>query len=398
MGLNLEALLFAALGGLFMGSYPVPIKHPSVLKANVHPVVFQCYKSGCVFVTGFLFLIPRALSTDGLASLYEFTPWGLMSAAGWIPSGLTTIYSVPILGVGMAVGLSAGSSTVLSFLVFWLVMGEKVKEHSCGDGCQYYLAPVYVTLCVAGMFGMALLPKAKLPWGQQLDDDEDEADAGGDAANAKLLPAAASNNLLAHADDSDEEESGGGAPVGRHRNHISGLVAATMTGVFSAIQYGAVTAGKTYAQNAAGCHSDTDSCPPALKEKFDNFGSWMVSFGIGAALAAGVAYGVLIALNLRAGKTYQSGLFPDFHWRVMRGPGLTAGGLWVLGNFFSTAAVVAGGNAVVMAQVVGFQMVTSGAWGIFYYREIRGANAVAWGVAALLTMLTMILLGLEKDK
>ena len=393
MGLNLEALLFAALGGLFMGSYPVPIKHPSVLKAEVHPVVFQCYKSGCVFVTGFLFLIPRALRTDGLASLYEFTPWGLVSAAGWIPSGLTTIYSVPILGVGMAVGLSAGSSSVLSFLVFWLVFGEKVKEHSCGGGCQYYLAPVYMTLCVAGMFGMALLPKAKLPWGLSASNSDDDEDAGGSAA--KLL--SGGGNRL---DDSDEEldATSGTKPAGRHRHHVSGLVAATMTGVFSAIQYGAVTAGKKYAQNAAGCHSDADACPPALKEKFDNFGSWMVSFGIGAALAAGVAYGVLIALNLRAGKGHQSGLFPDFHWRVMRGPGLAAGGLWVLGNFFTTAAVVSGGNAVVVAQQVGFQMVTSGCWGIFYYREIRGWNAVAWGSAALLTMLTMILLGLEKVK
>ena len=64
------ALLYAMLGGFFMGTYPVPIKNPQVLKAKVHPVVFQCYKSFFVFVTGFLFLIPRALrpSNDGRCS------------------------------------------------------------------------------------------------------------------------------------------------------------------------------------------------------------------------------------------------------------------------------------------------------------------------------------------
>jgi hypothetical protein len=408
--MNYLALLFAALGGIFMGSYPVPIKAPSVLAANVHPVVFQCYKSGCVFVSGWLFLIPRALTTDGRASLFEFTPWGLLSAGAWIPSGLTTIFSVPILGVGMAVGLSAGSSSVLSFLVFWLVMGERVERHSCGGGCTFYLAPVYLALCVAGMFGMALLPNAKLPWGLS----NGGGDGGSGNGRGKLLSSAdVSRNMLhGSGSDSDEEEEeqeedeeggspghGKGARASR-RLHTLGLLAATMTGVFSAVQYGAVTAGRKYEQSLAGCAGDTGACPPVLKEQFDNFGSWMTSFGIGALLAAGVALLVLVARNgcCRGGGGGSLSLVPDFHWKVMRGPGLLAGSLWVLGNFFSTAAVVAGGNAVVMAQVVGFQMVTSGAWGIFYYRETRGWNAVAWGAAAFLTLVCMVLLGFEKVK
>ena len=51
-------LTYAVLGGLFMGTYPVPIKTKAVLKANVHPVIFQLYKSTVVFLCGFLFLIP----------------------------------------------------------------------------------------------------------------------------------------------------------------------------------------------------------------------------------------------------------------------------------------------------------------------------------------------------
>ena len=56
-------LTYALLGGLFMGTYPVPIKTPAVIKANVHPVIFQLYKSTVVFICGFIFLIPRLIRT-----------------------------------------------------------------------------------------------------------------------------------------------------------------------------------------------------------------------------------------------------------------------------------------------------------------------------------------------
>ena len=41
---------------------------------------------------------------------------------------------------------------------------------------------------------------------------------------------------------------------------------------------------------------------------------------------------------------------------------------WCLGNFFNTAAVLEGGNAIAMPQTLACQLITSGAWGIVYYR------------------------------
>ena len=41
---GMQALLLAIAGGAAMGVYPAFIKTPSVLAADVHPVVFQCYK------------------------------------------------------------------------------------------------------------------------------------------------------------------------------------------------------------------------------------------------------------------------------------------------------------------------------------------------------------------
>ena len=88
------ALLFAVAYGVFMGSYPVPIKTRAVLEADVHPLIFQSFKSFWVFVTGFLALIPVYASHRS----FEFTWWGVASAASWVPSGFCTICGVTYIG------------------------------------------------------------------------------------------------------------------------------------------------------------------------------------------------------------------------------------------------------------------------------------------------------------
>ena len=405
------ALLYAMLGGFFMGTYPVPIKNPQVLKAKVHPVVFQCYKSFFVFVTGFLFLIPRALrpSNDG-TQVFEFSWWGVVSAAGWIPSGLTTIFAVPIIGVGLTVAVAAAASSALSFMVFWLILGEPIKAHSCGPGCTYYLAPVWLVMAIAGMGAMVLAPRLTMPCDRSRqharvtsagaagsgDESEDTNDGGAPEDERTALTRAgvrAPKAPDAPSSRSDTAAVGAGG-IGTWLRKGIGVCSALGTGVFAAIQYGAVTEGKRVEQEHAGCADHTVTCPAQLKERFDNFGSWMASFGIGAALCTACALGVLVLINVCRGT---EPAVPHFHFGVMRGPGTLAGLCWCLGNFFNTAAVVQGGNAVEMPQLVSFQLFTSGCWGILYYHESRGWNAVAWVLAAGCTLTAMLLLGTEKD-
>ena len=50
MDAQLLALLYAVLGGISMGCYPAFIKTRAVLAVDVHPVVFQCYKSTMVLL------------------------------------------------------------------------------------------------------------------------------------------------------------------------------------------------------------------------------------------------------------------------------------------------------------------------------------------------------------
>ena len=157
----MAALLLALGGGAMMGCYPAFIKTPAVLAAAPHPIVFQCYKSSVVFVSGFFFMLPRwhavASSAEPDRPLYHYTGWALVSAAAWVPTGVSTIYAVPRVGMGMTTAVSSSAFSVLSFILFWLVFQDSpMKAYACplGLGCHYYRAPIYLAATLVGIFAM----------------------------------------------------------------------------------------------------------------------------------------------------------------------------------------------------------------------------------------------------
>jgi hypothetical protein len=122
----------------------------------------------------------------------------------------------------------------------------------------------------------------------------------------------------------------------------------------------------------------------------------MTSFGIGAALGS-LFWLVLLHIYQRWCRRSDSGTsLTSFHLDVMAVPGTTAGLCWCVGNFFNTIAVMRGGNAIVMPELIVIQLLTSGAWGIVYYGEMNRRNALVWGAWAVWTTFFMVLLGLEK--
>lgn len=92
-------LAFAYAGGACMGSYPIFVKTQPVLRAKVHPIIFQSYKSAWVGATGIVLLALRALFQA--SPIYIFSPWGVLSAVAWVPAGLAVITAVPLIGAGL---------------------------------------------------------------------------------------------------------------------------------------------------------------------------------------------------------------------------------------------------------------------------------------------------------
>jgi hypothetical protein len=235
-------------------------------------VVFQCYKSTMVFLTGWFFLIPRYYSlhhsTDPHAPLYEFTIWGVVSAVLWVPSGITTIFAVPRIGMGMTTAVSSATSSILSFMVFWLVFGSKMKSYSCGHGCVYYRAPIYLAATVIGMFGMIFSKQLAFRLGVAPHPDMESAlkNPVHPKLKEQLLRSAP---LSVNSAQSPLTETA----AQKATKYLTGLIVAVISGTFGALQYAVVNIGKHHEQTAHGCRHCSKHCPDALAEQFNTFGS-----------------------------------------------------------------------------------------------------------------------------
>ena len=194
------------------------------------------------------------------------------------------------------------------------------QEHRTASGHVYYLAPLYLTMVVMGMVGLVFAPSLPLP----CRDEEGDAKAE-PQLHEDLLEAADLKSEAIHHDA--ETEMGLGALA-------LGLLAALGTGVMSATQYGAVTAGKKAEVDSLGCSltNSSNPCPDYVKEQFNPTGSWMVSFGIGTA-GTTLVYVLLLLLHQK----FKGEPMPSFEFHVMKGPGSMAGLCWCIANFFNTA-------------------------------------------------------------
>lgn len=347
-----------------MGSYPVPIKAPSVLKANVHPMIFQCYKSFWVFVLGFGFIF---LNLARGQPAYVPTYWGILGAAAWIPSGLGTIASVPRLGVGMAIVINTGTSSALQFLTGFLV-GEGMKVHHTASGTAYVLAPYYLIGIIVGMAGLVLSPTLKC---KQQTSQVAVVDAEGQKPEQPLQQTAESGSIST-------------------TDLIVGLLAALMAGCFSALQFAVITIGKKQEDPCP----ETHTCPEYkhFQEEFDSFGSYMTSFGIGAGIMTSFYLSIYAGTEKCQGKE-----LPQSHFQTLRILGSIAGWCWVGGNCFQSAAVNRGGSSVMGPANQAIQLITSGAWGLLWYREVKDPKRiVCWLLSCAWTIVFVILLGQEK--
>ena len=406
-----DALLYAILGGMSFGTYPLFIRTPAVIQAKPHTIVFQLYKSSVVFLSGFLFLIPRYINWSNDTNnkdvpLFVFNWWAILSAAFWIPAGLFTIFSVPIIGMGLQVSLAASSSSILTFLAFWLIFGTEMKSYSCGTDCKYYLAPLYLFCTVLGMVTLIFSEKLTARIRKHvcdnninrknntkrsteykryltpiIEDEETETGSSADESSPMVaIPPVAKRQLF----ENNPETSTNG--FGRW---TAGVLLSLLGGFFASGQFAVVQQGKKIEEINANCLPKNVTCPATLIESFDTFGSWYVSFGIGA---------MAVTVLLLVGLSCSLGRCPNFHWNVLKSAGTKAGIFWVFGNFFVTLAVVRGGNAVIMAQVLSTMIITSGCWGLIYYKEgdQSSLRKFLWIIAAVFTLLSMIMLGFQK--
>ena len=388
--MSADASALAIAGGFFIGTYPIFVKTPAVLAADVHPAVFQLYKSFWVAVSGLLFVVVNGFAPwvahDG-KPFYSFTWWAVLSACAWVPAGTCLVAAVPRVGVGAGVLLFDGSTTLLSFLAFTLVFHEPLKPHYTSDGATYYLAPYYLLAALVGMAGLVLLPKwltERLQLGKIYSTTAGSIRVSYSSSRAEpLLPTAA--NRMTSGSTVPAPAGSGSTATGMTTTSPTALLGCTLAlsaGLLSSVQYGVVTVGK---------HS-MPTTSPSNTEALNPLGSWTLTFGLSATLI-----NTLGVLTLR--HAFEADALPgefDLKLRQIGLPASAAGLCYSLSVICTTMSVERGGNAVVLAQRNAMSLVTSGLWGLLWYKEVRGWPAGVWCLCALLTMSSVVMLGLEK--
>ena len=98
--------LWVAGAWVFFGSFSVPVKLPSVRKLQVTALVFQSYKTMCMFLTSWLVLAMTEFS---------YTPFGFASGLFWVSGSLLTVMGFQYAGIAVGSGVCSSVIVVVSF-------------------------------------------------------------------------------------------------------------------------------------------------------------------------------------------------------------------------------------------------------------------------------------------
>lgn len=171
-----------------------------------------------------------------------------------------------------------------------------------------------------------------------------------------------------------------------------GVAVAALGGFFATIVMGAVTIGRQTEMEHYSC-KPFDDCPPVVVERFDDWGSWMLTNGIGAVCVAGFFWALFTARAYCAGESLEP---LQLHVRQIGLQASAAGILMSCAKLLGNAACLAGGNAVSVCVMKSVTMVIAGSWAILYYKEFGGRRAGLWTLAAIWTVGCMAALSLQK--
>jgi glucose uptake protein GlcU len=353
MGSAAVPLLGVALALGFWGSFVVPMKMSrAVREAQLATVWFQAYVGLGVLASSICFLV-----VPGVAE--GFTPWGLVSGFMWVPGNFLAMSAVELLGLATAQATWAAAIVVVSF--FWGVVL---------DGAPARLAPVAAGLVVL-VIGVVIIAQAS----------EGDSKGGGDTRGA--AEGAVEYRPLA---EDAATTAAAAADAGTRRSRGDALLG------FACVAGVGALAGSIFVP--------LHFAPANLRDGFDGAFHFAFSQGIGIGLATFFWVPVILLAQCRrlpetlqqttpalpqqgAGASRFFGA-PPMHLRACIAPGMLSGLLWNCGNIGGTMATLQP-----LGQGVGYPMsqaamLVSGAWGVFYFKEITGVRRVRkfWAGAA----------------
>ncbi len=334
-------LLSALTATIGFGSFAAPVKLPTLSHLSIHPLAFQTYKSSICLLTSWLSLVLPSYSTDTnqwVESKVSYTPWGIVSAAFWVPGGIAAIYAVQNAGLAVSQGVWSSAIVMVSFAWGILAFGERVKSG--------YVAAGGVACMIGGLWGMSFFSKPDMH--KESGDEE------------TLI-----SNYVENEAGSKAKQTKGAS------RRAKGLAAAVFNGLYG----GSIMVPMKWAPDEA-----------------KGMG-YVISFAIGAAVITAMCW-VALWLYHSCGRGLRGGfkMLPSMHFRELWFWGSVAGMLWSAGNIASMLCVQTLGEAVGYS-ICQSSLLVSGLWGMFYFKEVTGTEQrLKWAMSAVLTLIGIVAL------
>ncbi|CAB9520495.1 expressed unknown protein [Seminavis robusta] len=386
----------AILCVLAFGSFGVPVK--TSVKVEVDPFILQSYKTMVCFVTSFLVIF--------LGEEIRWSNWGLASGIFWVPGACAGIYGIRNAGMAIAVGTWSSIIVLTSFIFGIVVFQEKVKNF-------YYTCYSFLILIV-GLVGMAKYaaapddsepkklvqsPRPTAPTkSEEYSSPKPKTPVEKGVSNLQPMeieplleegknPDQSTNGDFAEMDDDSSAKLtgskdriifwGGRMALTRHQ---TGVIGAVINGAWGGL-------------NLIPLHY-------ARRDHGLSGAAFLVSFATGSLVVNTVLWILLIGYQWHQKKGNWEEVkqaLPKFYFEHLWKAGLAAGLLYSLGNFSAMLAVE------YLGQGVGFsfcqlQLLVSGLWGVFYFKEIRGQERIAkWFMSAAVAVLGIICLSYQHE-
>ena len=138
---GIGALAHGSWGAAIKAAPPSPSDGDEHVVVDIHPLVFQSYKTTMLFVTCWLSLIP--LETDQP----KWTPYGILSGVMFVVGGVGGIVAIQTAGVSVAVGTWASIMVAINFI--WGIVVFQEPVHSFWETLGAF------SLLATGLVGMS---------------------------------------------------------------------------------------------------------------------------------------------------------------------------------------------------------------------------------------------------
>jgi len=397
-----------------------------VTSLDIDPLVMQSYKTAMCFITSWIFLYIRGEKVT-------FTYMGIISAMFWVPGGVATIYAIKT--AGLAIGIGVGSSFIVLVSFSWGIFFFDEHVHSrfqacsavacmlCGlAGMAYYSAPTVAhathnSNSTTTEDGTVIDDAYYQPMRQEdpdflpLDDDDDDDDNSFGRSYIAMETTTTSFDENNDEDDVDDNIDDDGNSNNNNNNNAAAetLVSSSFSSSSSLIISSVVlckgyvriqerTLGILSALFVTGLWGGSMMVPMEFAPNIDKGLPFLTSFSIGATIVT-ICLWILRYIYLIYKSDYcllqAYNTLPSFHFKKIWPYGVTCGLLWSIGNFCSILSVEYLGVGVGYSSTQS-SMLISGLWGIFYFREIEGTNAIfKWFLSASVTVLGILLLSYE---